>query len=853
MNSSSSNSNNGFSSFNEANPISGFTSPALTTSRKPCARAGAATSSGSNRSQPRLLKVRKQTPSTNPLNSRVAGSDPGLGFNEIRSSSDSILGSLSFKYDPKETFLFGANGGNDSSSYFGSERGSSNEISNVVLRDTMKMKIDEETDNSNPTQNNAAKSGVDKLMVDELPQEISKLKVDDSSNSTSLKNSQGLDSTNNNQLTEFAISEKMGEFAFTSKLDDIRAPQVEFRTPDMKSNLFSGLNRFEAKKESVKDTKSKKKKEKSKKHIIVQSRFQEDHRFTRTNFSENPDAFEAYPPIDLSKLSAIKGEEVALSNFLSKKGVDLKSVNEQDFKYETVTTSSSSKVAEDTCEKWRLRGNQAYNKGELIKAEDCYTQGLNSVSENEKSRSCLKALMLCYSNRSATRVSLGKMKEALEDCLMAATIDPNFLKVQIRAAHCYLAIGETENAKQQYTKCLQIGNDTCMDKKVIAEASEGLEKAQKVSDCIKQCADLSQRQDYEDLESALRVINEALQISTCSEKLLQMKADTLFMMKRYEEVIQTCEQTLNSDQVSNLIVKSYFYLGKLEDALEFIKKQENSSHIIPLSDTIHELLSYKKAGNEAYKSGKYSEAIEHYTAALSSSVESRLFASRCFCNRAAAYRGLGQITDAIADCSLAIALDPNYLKAISRRASLLEMIRDYGQVAVDLERLVSLLTLQVDAKSLNELKETRIWLSNVEEESRKGIPLNMYLILGAESTVSGPDIKKAYRKAALRHHPDKAAQSVVRSDEGDDGVWKEVAEKVHKDVDRLFKMIGEAYAVLSNPLKRSQYDQKEEMRNEGHRFSRSHSSRMPADVHTSVYERSGSWHGINGRVPVNDM
>lgn len=57
-------------------------------------------------------------------------------------------------------------------------------------------------------------------------------------------------------------------------------------------------------------------------------------------------------------------------------------------------------------------------------------------------------------------------------------------------------------------------------------------------------------------------------------------------------MIQTCEQ-ITSDEASNLIVKSYFYLGKLDDALEFIKKQENSSCIIPLSDTIRELLSYK--------------------------------------------------------------------------------------------------------------------------------------------------------------------------------------------------------------------------------------------------------------------
>ncbi|XP_023755332.1 uncharacterized protein LOC111903822 [Lactuca sativa] len=812
MNSSSSNSNNGFSSFNEANPILGFSSPPLTAARKP----GAATSSASTR----FLKVRNQASfhnhkSTNPL-----------GFNQFTSSSEAVLGNLSFENDPKETFLFGANNSN-SSSHWNLERGVSSEISNVILDDMLKMKIDSDKGYANPTQD---KADVDKSSVDELPNEVSKLKIHDS--------------TNESQFIDFVQSEKMGEFAFTSKLDDIGAPQVEFRTPDMRSNLFSGMNRFEAKKDSVKDTRSKKKKDKSKNSIVGHSRLQEDYGFTRRNPSENPDGFEfeAYLPLnirpydeklaDLSRLSGIKGQEVDLSNFLSKKGADLKPVNEQAF------TSSSSKIAEDACEKWRLRGNQAYNNGELVKAEDCYTQGLNSVSENEKSRSCLKALMLCYSNRSATRVSLGKMKEALQDCLMASTIDPNFLKVQLRAAHCYLAIGETENAKQQYTKCMQQpGND----KKVIAEASEGLEKAQKVSECIKQCNDLSQRQDSRDLESAMRFMNEALQISTCSDKLLQMKADTLFMLQRYEEVIQTCEQ-ITSDEASNLIVKSYFYLGKLDDALEFIKKQENSSCIIPLSDTIRELLSYKKAGNEAYKSGKHTEAIEHYTAALSHSVESRSFASVCFCNRSAAYRGLGQITDAIADCSLAIALDPNYLKAISRRASLHEMIRDYGQVAIDLERLVSLLTTRVDEKGVNEIKQTRIWLSNVEEESRKGIPLNMYLILGTESNANASDIKKAYRKAALRHHPDKAAQSVVRSDDGDDGLWKEIAENVHKDVDRLFKMIGEAYAVLSNPLKRSQYDQDEEMRNEGRSFSRSKSSRMGTDVQNAVFTRTGSHH-----------
>lgn len=70
----------------------------------------------------------------------------------------------------------------------------------------------------------------------------------------------------------------------------------------------------------------------------------------------------------------------------------------------------------------------------------------------------------------------------------------------------------------------------------------------------------------------------------------------------------------------------------------------------------------QKAGNEAFQSRKYTDAIEYYTIALSSNVESRPFAAICLCNRAAAYQALGQTADAIADCSLAIALDGNYAK-----------------------------------------------------------------------------------------------------------------------------------------------------------------------------------------------
>lgn len=41
----------------------------------------------------------------------------------------------------------------------------------------------------------------------------------------------------------------------------------------------------------------------------------------------------------------------------------------------------------------------------------------------------------------------------------------------------------------------------------------------------------------------------------------------------------------------------------------------------------------------------------------------------------------------------------------------------------------------------------------------------------------------------------------MRTENTEDSMWREIAEEVHKDADNLFKMIGEAYAILSDPTK----------------------------------------------------
>lgn len=64
--------------------------------------------------------------------------------------------------------------------------------------------------------------------------------------------------------------------------------------------------------------------------------------------------------------------------------------------------------------------------------------------------------------------------------------------------------------------------------------------------------------------------------------------------------------------------------------------------------------------------------------------------------------------------------------------------------------------------------------------------MDYYKILGVQKNASASEIKKAYRKSALKYHPDKT--------------------KGDKKLEDKFKEISEAYAVLSDPDKKNQYD-----------------------------------------------
>mmetsp|Transcript_25473 Transcript_25473/g.35545 ORF Transcript_25473/g.35545 Transcript_25473/m.35545 type:complete len:227 (+) Transcript_25473:64-744(+) len=88
-----------------------------------------------------------------------------------------------------------------------------------------------------------------------------------------------------------------------------------------------------------------------------------------------------------------------------------------------------------------------------------------------------------------------------------------------------------------------------------------------------------------------------------------------------------------------------------------------------------------------------------------------------------------------------------------------------------------------------------------------------YDILGVDESASTAEIKRAYRKLALKWHPDKNPKN-------------------KKEAEERFKEISEAYDVLSDPEKRREYDRGGKGGSFGHHFE----FRSPDDIFREFFK-----------------
>ncbi|KAI9050166.1 hypothetical protein LZ554_006307 [Drepanopeziza brunnea f. sp. 'monogermtubi'] len=438
----------------------------------------------------------------------------------------------------------------------------------------------------------------------------------------------------------------------------------------------------------------------------------------------------------------------------------------------TSPAAASPPTAEEA-EAFKAAGNKFYKAKQYRKAIEQYTK---AVEAQPSSATYL-------SNRAAAYISNGEYVSALDDCTRADELDPDNAKILLRLARIYTSLGRPQEALTTYARIQPPASA-----KDIAPAKSMLQHIGVAEDALKNGTTGSM---------ALHALDQAEKLlgigATKPRKWQLMRGEAYLKMGNVNALgdAQNVAMSLlrnNSADPEALVLRgrALYAQGENDKAISHFRQALNCDpdyrDAVKYLRMVQKLDRMKGEGNADYKAGRWQAAMDKYSEALevdplNKGTNSKLLQNRALCrNRLKDYNG------AIEDCERAISLDPSYTKAKKTKAAALGQSGNWEAAVRELKELQ-----ESDPSDGSIAKDLR----NAELELKKSKRKDYYKILGVEKDADETQIKKAYRKAAIIHHPDKN-----RDDE---------------NAEERFKDVGEAYETLSDPQKRARYDSGEDL------------------------------------------
>ena len=381
------------------------------------------------------------------------------------------------------------------------------------------------------------------------------------------------------------------------------------------------------------------------------------------------------------------------------------------------------------------------------------------------------------SNRAAAYMAANRFLEALEDCKLADEIEPDNAKVLHRLAKVYTALGRPQEALDVYDRIQP--SATAKDKAPAVNMKHHIEQAQSSlkgasGSMVVHALDQAERGlglavqpprkwrlmrgeaflkmcNVNSLGDAQNVAMSLLRNNSADPEALVLRGRALYAQGENDKAIQHFRQALSCDP-------------DFKDAVKYLRM-------------VQKLDRMKEEGNSHFKAGRYQPAVDIYTSALEVDPLNKGTNSKILNNRAMCYSRLKEWDTAVQDCDKAIQMDPSYTKARKTRAKALgeggnweEAVRAYKNIKEQTPEEPG-----ID-------KEIR----SAELELKKAARPDYYKELGISKDATDQEIKKAYRKLAVVHHPDKNPGNAAAEEK--------------------FKKIQEAHETLIDPQKRERYD-----------------------------------------------
>ncbi|KAA1466814.1 TPR-like protein [Dentipellis sp. KUC8613] len=426
-------------------------------------------------------------------------------------------------------------------------------------------------------------------------------------------------------------------------------------------------------------------------------------------------------------------------------------------------------------------GNAAFKREDFDEAIIGYNQAIKICPEEG----------VYYANRAAAYVKQQKYALAQSDCQRAISLQSNSptAKVYTRLARCQYALGNVTAAQASLRQALELEPDNDMAKIFRAKA-------------------LTLQGHIRDFEGARARGHWRMAQTACDSCICAIVDeggvvppewkcwDIELLIARGEwdnAVVKIDSETADMSTKADMMLLHglvLFLTGKLDEALErlaaALRFDPDSPKIKGLRVRVKNTRKLKDDGNIFFKDEEWLSAIEKYSEALEVIGEhadegngGRIRAT-LLSNRAATYVKIQRRKEAMADVKASLLLCPESYKALRTRGAINLLGENYDAAIDDFKQAIE----AADTESARRTMESLLRQAETQAKKFRNKPKDHYETLGLSRGCTEAQIKKAYKQASLKHHPDKGGS------------------------EEKFKLIVEAYAILSDPIERRSYDAK---------------------------------------------
>ncbi|KAM0787366.1 hypothetical protein ACM66B_003452 [Microbotryomycetes sp. NB124-2] len=422
----------------------------------------------------------------------------------------------------------------------------------------------------------------------------------------------------------------------------------------------------------------------------------------------------------------------------------------------------------ERAQKKKAQGNEHYKKKDYVNATKLYTQAIELDPQEPA----------YYMNRAASRMESKQFRLALEDLLVASSLQRSQpqVKTLLRLGKCQMALGMIVPAQQSLDDAFKL-------EPANVQVQQERARAGRLGSHVQSIQKYLAAKDWSMV--LLGVDAAAREVDETPREWRSWKVQALVGKKRYEEASSMAADLLRQDQnqPDALYYRglSLYYTGNQAQAIAHMQSALRNDPDFTLARTmlkqIRLLESLKDAGNEAFKAGRLEEAIAKYTEAAAVDEDNDSFKATLMSNRATAYLKMKNFDQALADCNTCLELDESYFKAYRTRARTYLALEQYEDAVRDMEK-----AYELAPSGSNDERALKNEVEDAQQKLKRSKMKDHYKVLGVHSEATEVEIKKAYRKQSLLHHPDKGGS------------------------EEKFKEIGLAYAILSDPQRRRKFD-----------------------------------------------